>query len=100
MRLHSILEVTLTILFLLFAYFMIGGYTPKNSTYSTINREKHMDEIMDYIYNIHNIHNIHNSDYYPINADEEMKKIPNYVVDAKYDIFNDNIYESGPFLNI
>lgn len=50
-----VVKVTFAVLFLLFAYFMIGGYTPCNDkTYPTgaIFRDRTSNEHMNYMYDI------------------------------------------------
>lgn len=94
MGLDTVIKVTLVSLFLLFAYFMIGGYTPcidKSCAYplNTVFIDEHM-------YPHHTVINYNNNDNFQTN---ELNKIPSF--NSSVDMYpNKNIYQMGPYLNV
>ena len=97
-KLETVIKVTLVVLFLLYAYFMIGGYTPACNTYPIDNFTR------DCAYGQHNYNHHHNySDTYPLShgsySEYNLGEIPQSPT-FNGDTSHRNIYQSGPYLNI
>lgn len=87
MTTETAVRVIVIVVFLLYAYFMIGGYTPCNVNDKIIQTKPSIDHFKNC--GCHNNHN-HTYDYYP-----NISNTSNTLFEPKK-----TIYQNGPYLNI
>src|SRR5579872_4940373 len=100
MSLETVVKVSLIILFLLFAYFMIGGYTPCTYSYhySCIDIDNNTNINENILYENISYDNFQNNEFSKIpSSDFSNDMYPNKDI---YPGKNKNIYQMGPYLNI
>jgi hypothetical protein len=93
MTTETAVKVIVIVVFLLYAYFMIGGYTPCNTSIDQrISTVGHRLSTVDHFKNCgcHDYHNYHNyvNDNYS-NLQSKSSFLP-----------EKNIYQNGPYLNV
>ncbi|VBB18567.1 hypothetical protein YASMINEVIRUS_1030 [Yasminevirus sp. GU-2018] len=104
MNAEAVIKATLVVMFLLFAYFMIGGYTPcpdrfypLNSVYGRefmSNCGGSCDSPRSYYPGTNSYPNNNNN-----SADSDLAQIGSPV--PRFNGFNDmNLYQKGPYMNI
>lgn len=99
MNIESVIKVLLIVLFLLFAYFMIGGYTPCKSEFFPIPNNSHEVSFSDnsnysYSRNQNQNKNKQSANY----VEEELDKVQ-FTQPINRNGQDKNIYQNGPYLN-
>lgn len=105
MSVETLVKISLIVLFLLFAYFMIGGYTPCPSQYYPMYPEygEHMrasncDGFSCHRHNLDRGYN-YNTVYPDGSIEEELRKVGSPYPKSG-SVNGKNIYQMGPYLNI